>query len=294
MDIVYWDHNYNLLILVNLAIVVGLFACLRLFSGRISHINATRELLQKDNPAFGISLAGVTLAITILLSGTIYGDPEKDLIYSALAVVIYGIVGIALMMITRFIFDKVALPGVSLRDEIVKGNVAVALADTGNVLAAAIIIRAIMVWISTNRIEALLVLLAAYAMSQVILTGATFIRIHVFKWLNKGRTIEDELKANNIALGLVFAGRKIGTAFAITVASNLVVYEIYDLKTILLPWFAVSIAVILILKALAFVAEKIILFGVNAHEEVLEQRNIAVGALRAVIYIAIAIMLAEF
>ena len=90
-----------------------------------------------------------------------------------------------------------------------------------------------------------------------------------------------------------FAGKTIGTAFAISIAANLVVYEIYDVKTMFLPWIGVSIAVILLLKTLSFVAERIILMRVNMAHEILDQKNIAVGALQGVIYISMAILLAE-
>jgi uncharacterized membrane protein YjfL (UPF0719 family) len=293
MDLVYWDHSYNKILLLNFAIVVALFASLRVFSGTIAHINASDELLRKDNPAFGLSLAGVTFAVTILLSGTIYGNSEGDMLSSAVAIGAYGVAGIILMALTRIIFDKVALPDISLRDEISKGNIAVAIADTGNVLAAAIIIRAIMIWITDNTIEGLLALLAGYAISQTILTGVTYLRRKVFSVVYKGKSIQDELKNGNIALGLSFAGRKIGTAFAISVAANLVVYEVYDIKTIFIPWIVVSVAVMVVLKLLSFVAERIILFRVNTAYEIFEQRNIAVGALQAVIYMSMAILLAE-
>lgn len=139
MDAIYWDHYYNDVILLNLLIVIALFTSLRLFSGTIAHINASDEIIKKDNPAFGISLAATTFALTIMLTGTIYGSPDIDSHYALMAVGGFGILGIILMAITRIIFDKLVLPQLSLRNEIVNGNLAVGIADAGNVLAAAII-----------------------------------------------------------------------------------------------------------------------------------------------------------
>tara|TARA_R110002124_G_scaffold149220_1_gene314920 strand:- start:55735 stop:56619 length:885 start_codon:yes stop_codon:yes gene_type:complete len=293
MDLIYWDHSYNQTLLLNFAIVIALFAALRLFSGTIAHINASDELLKKNNPAFGLSLAGVTFAVTILLTGLIYGDMGGDMFHSAIAVGGYGIVGIILMAVTRIIFDKIALPDISLRNEISKGNMAVAIADTSNVLAAAIIIRALMIWVTDNSIDGIFALLAGYALSQFILTGTTCIRRKMFSAVHKNTNMQDELKNGNIALALSFAGRKIGTAFAISIAANLIVYEIYDIKAIFLAWAGVSVAAILLLRFLSFVAERIILFRVNLSHEILEEKNIAVGALQGVIYISMAILLAE-
>lgn len=292
-DLVYWDHSYNKVLLLNFSIVIALFASLRLFSGTLAHINASDELLKKDNAAFGLSLAAVTFAVTVLLSGTIYGDMEGGMTGSAVAIGVYGVVGIVLMALARIIFDKIALPDISLREEISKGNIAVAICDAGNVLAAAIILRALMIWITDNTMEALVALLAGYAISQAVLTGTTRLRLKMFSVIHQGRSLQDELQKGNIALALSFAGRKIGTAFAISVAANLVVYEVYDIKLFLLPWLAVSLAVILVLKLLAFAAERIILYRVNIFHEILEQRNIAIGALQGIIYLSLAVLLAE-
>jgi uncharacterized membrane protein YjfL (UPF0719 family) len=293
LDNVYWDNGYNTALLINFAVVVALFSSLRLFSGTIAHINASDELLKKDNPAFGLSLAGVTFAVTLLLSGTIYGNMDGDVLNSAIAISFYGVVGIILMALTRVIFDKFALPSISLRDEINKGNMAVAIADTSNVLASAIIIRSILIWVTDNSIEGLISFFVAYAASQAILSGATYLRLKMFSATHKSTSIQKELKNGNISLALAFAGRKLGTAFAISVAANLVVYEVYDIKAILLPWIGVSVAVILALKLLSFVAERIILFNVRTEYEILEQKNIAIGALQGVIYMSMAILLAE-
>lgn len=292
MDIVYWDHGDNAIIALNLAIVVGLFASLRLFSGAIAHINASDELLKKDNPAFGVSLAGVAFAITILLSGTIYGYGGENFLNSAVSIGLFGIIGIMLMALTRIIFDRFALPHISLRDEIVKGNMAVAIVDTANVIAAALILRAVMMWIPDNTIETLVALLVMYAISQFILTGTTFVRLKFFKMMYPERSIEAELKNGNVALALSFAGGKIMAAFAITLASQLIIYEYHDTALALIAWAVVSIIFIGILKILSVIAERIILFKVSIGQEVLEQKNTAIGAIQAVIQVAMGILLA--
>ena len=93
------------------------------------------------------------MAVTILLSGTMYGIPYEDVMTSSTFLLAFGILGIILMSLTRLIFDRFALPKIVLRDEIKNGNIAVAIADTANVLAAAIIIRAIMIWVTDNSID---------------------------------------------------------------------------------------------------------------------------------------------
>jgi uncharacterized membrane protein YjfL (UPF0719 family) len=110
---------------------------------------------------------------------------------------------------------------------------------------------------------------------------------------HKDHSIQDELKNGNIALALSFSGRKIGTAFAIAIAANHVVYEVYDIKAMLLPWLLASIAAIVILKIITFVAMRVILFRVNIFDEIINQRNIAVGTLQGIVYLSIAMLLSQ-
>lgn len=287
MDFIYWDTSLNNVILINLLIVIALFTCLRLFSGKIAHINASEELLKKDNAAFGISVGGVTLALAIMLSGTLYGHPSGDLFHSALYVAGFGVLGVALMILTRIIFDKFALPDISLRDEISKGNVAVAIADTANVLAAAIIIRSIMIWVTNNAYEDITVLLVAFIVSQIIMTLITYLRRRAFRFLHSNHRIQEELKSGNIALSLSFSGQKIATAFAITIASNFDFFEVYDFKMVVLPWIIISICAVIVLKIITYIAERIIFFNITTMREIVDDRNIAVGALHAAIYISL-------
>ena len=293
VDIIIWDNSYNLPLLVNLAVIIALFTSLRFFSGAIAHISASEELLKKDNSAFGLSLAGTTFAVTIMLSGTIYGDPEANMIEGALTIGLFGVLGIIFMAITRLIFDKVALPEISLRDEIVKGNMAVSVIDTANVIASALIIRMVMVWIPYTDLSSLIILIGTFCLSQIMLTMATLARIHLFTFRHAPRKVENELQSGNIAFSLSFAGRIIGTALAISAASQLVSYEDSGYQSMVVGWVIASFIMMIALKALSAISERVILFKVKFSKELLEEQNIAVGAVRAMIYISLGYLLAE-
>ncbi|MBX7146822.1 MAG: DUF350 domain-containing protein [Alphaproteobacteria bacterium] len=292
-EMIYWDHYYNMIQLINLSIVIVLFILLRLFLGAIVHINTSHELFKKDNPAFGISLAAATLAVTIMLSGTVYGDGDSTIFDSALSVGLFGLFGILLMALTRMIFEKITLSSILIRDEIVKGNIAVAIADAGNVLAAAIIIRAIMIWVTAASIEGITILLGGYALSQIVLTVMTVIAIKFFGRLNKDADFYNELNTNNIALAVRFAGEKIGAAFAIATAAQIVVYDEYNIINILAAWFIVLIGIVIIWRVLSWLTCQIILYKADINDEVVRQKNVAVGALQAVIYISIGLLILQ-
>ncbi len=293
MELIYWDHYYNGILLLNLAIVIALFVSLKFFSAAIIHVNPTKELSVKDNPAFGISLAGAILAIAIMLGGAIYGSPENNMVHSFLAVAGLGVVGILLMTVTRFIFTKVTLTKISLRDEILAGNKAVAIADAGNVIAAAIIIYVVMIWVPTYSMEAMFALLGGYAISQAFLTAMTLLRIRVFAKVNCGDCLQAQLKQGNIAIALKFAGQKIGAALAMSTAAQIVVYEEYSVGPILLAWLAASVIVVAVWEVLCFAAQKIILPNVDLNHEIIDDKNIAIGAMQAAIFISIGMLISR-
>jgi uncharacterized membrane protein YjfL (UPF0719 family) len=292
VELIYWDHYYNVVLAFNLLVVVALFTMLRFYSGAIAHIRASDELLRKDNPAFGISLAGATFAITILLSGTIYGSPGDTIWDSIIMVSLFGSIGIGFMAVTRIIFDRLVLRDISLRDEIVDGNIAVAIADAGNVLATALILRSLMIWVSGVSYESMLLLLGGFLISQAVLTGVTLLYMYIFKRANRGVCIQEDLKNGNVAMSLKFSGQKIGAAFAITVAAQLIVYEgATSIAAVLIAWGIASVLAVFVWKFLCMIAERIILFRVNRNDEIHRQGNIALGALQAVISISIGLLL---
>ncbi len=288
---IYWDHYYSGILLVNLLVVIGLFAMLRFFSGLVTHVNASKELFVKDNPAFGIGLAGATFAITIMLSGTIFGNPSADFSTSVLYVAIFGLLGILLMGVTRYIFTKFTFPKLDISQEIIAGNKAVAIADAGNVLAAAVIIRSIMIWITDFSINGVVSLLIAFVISQFLLTSMTLLRKKRFYKFYKGGVLQEEFQKGNIAVALRYSGQKIGTAFAISMATQLIPYETIDTVSIYTSWFIASIVMIFVWKVLCFVGEKIIIRNVNINEELIDQQNMALGLLQAVIYVSMGLLL---
>ncbi|MCC7259767.1 MAG: DUF350 domain-containing protein [Alphaproteobacteria bacterium] len=291
-ELIYWDPNYNEILLLNLAIIIGVFTSIRLFSGTLAHTNATDELTRKDNPAFGISLSGMVFAVTIILLGAIFSEPAYNMMDSVMAVGLYGIIGIVLMAITRIVFDKIYLPNISIRDEILKGNVTAGIIDASHVIATAVVIRAIMMWITVNTMEAVQAVLIGFILSQVLLSVTTVLRVKMFSRQNGGKSIQDAFREGNIALALQFSGYRLGAAFAIAAASNIMVYEINDIYVLFMAWAGVSILMMLGVGVLSWLAQRIILAGIDVNDEVVRQKNIAIGIIQGVIYLSLGVLIA--
>lgn len=293
IGLVYWDNSYNSTMLLTLAIIIALFTSLRFFSGAVSNVDPSFELTQKDNAAYGISFAGVVFGVTLVLSGVIPNNWAMPLTESLISVGVYGVVGIVLMALTRIIFDRIALPNIHIREEIVRGNVAAAIVDAGNVVAAGVVIHALMAWVATNTLDGLVSLLLIYAVSQALLTAVAVVYMRFLARRLEGGSLQEEFKGRNTALALRFAGRRISIAFAISAASHIMVYEVYEVSALLLDWALVSIGVIVGLLVLSWITTRIMLFGVNVNDEVFRQRNVALGAVQGVVYIALGLIVSS-
>jgi uncharacterized membrane protein YjfL (UPF0719 family) len=146
MEFQFIDGRAAGMLAMDFVIIFVVLLSIRALFGFISGVNATSELASKDNFAFGISLTGATAGVAIMLSGVATGGIARSFGEEAALMVVFAVVGLVLMWFTRLIFDRVTLPGISVRDEIDRGNTATAIVDAGNVVATAIMIRAIIVW----------------------------------------------------------------------------------------------------------------------------------------------------
>lgn len=277
---------------VDFLIVAAILAGMKKMAGVIGNVSAHDELSERDNFAFGISMAGAVIGVAIMLMGAVSGEAAKNPAVEALVMFAYAGLGVGLMGVTRIIFDKFSLPDISIHDEIMKGNVAAALVDAGNMIATAIILRAVMVWVDSNSFSGLLFVLGGFLLSQVIMVAATKYRRNVYARRHGEMGVQKQLQDGNAALAVRFSGHRIGIALAVTAASGIVVYTHDQLAISLAAWITTAIVMFLVLTLLAVVVRKAILGGVDVAEEVDKQRNVAIGAIEAAVYVAVGFLLA--
>ncbi|MFT6072591.1 MAG: uncharacterized membrane protein YjfL (UPF0719 family) [Alphaproteobacteria bacterium] len=286
------DAHYAIILLINLAIAFGLLTAVKFISGVISNVNAINELAEKDNTAFGVSVACVALAVTIIMTGVMSGEASYSILLEAMNVFGYGALGLVLMIVTRAIFDRISMPNFSVKNEILKGNIAAAIVDGGNVIATAIIIRAALIWIEHNTIYDGLLVLGAYCLSQIILTIASKYRIYMYKSQQNGETLQCAIQNGNKALAWRFSGYRIGIALAISAASGIVPYDLNAPISMAFMWVAVSFVMMIFMLMMVFIADKIILHKINLNQEINDQQNSAVGIIQAAIIISTGLIIA--
>ncbi len=291
-DFINVDVDLALYYLVDFLIALALLSAMRFLAGLVGNVSATKEISHNDNKAFGISLAGAMVAVSIMLMGVVSGDAGYSLANETLTVILFGVIGITLMWLTRIAFDRVSFPGLSIHDQIMKDNVAASIIDACNMIATAIIIKGAMIWVDGDLNTAIIAVVTSFVGSQVIMALATLYRGKVYKKRHQGSSLNQAIEENNVALALRFSAYRIGIAIAVSAAFTAVEYEADALMTVFMLWFGVALALFILLTLIAIVIRHGVLHRVNIGEEVGQQGNIAVGAIEGSIYIVVGLLLA--
>lgn len=286
------DLNLALYYLVDFIIAVGILSAMRFLAGTVASVSATHEISQKDNKAFGVSLAGAMVAVSIMLMGVVSGEAGYSLANEILNVILFGVIGIVLMWVTRIIFDRVSFPGLSIHDQIMQGNLAASIIDASNMIATAIIIKGAMTWVEGGLMMSVLAVVVSFIASQVIMALATVYRVKVYEKRHEGAQLHTAIEQDNVALSLRFSAYRIGIAIAVTAAFTAVEYVPEAFVLMFFSWFAVALMLFIALTLIAIVIRYAVLHGVNVGEEVGEQRNISVGVIEGSIYIVVGLLLA--
>ncbi len=292
IDYIELDVHLALYYLVDFTIALALLSAMRLILGIISNVSATHELSQKDNNAFGVTLAGAMIAVSVMLMGVVSGESAFNLGTEAFQVMVFGLIGIILMWVTRLVFDHISFPHLSIHDEIMKGNVSAGIIDACNMIATAIIIRGAMIWVNGDMATSIIAVIVSFVASQLILALATYYRVSVFKRRHNGKSLHVAIEQNNLALALRFSAYRIGIAIAVSAAFKAVEYDPEAYFTLFAIWFFVALLLFVLLTLIAIIIRHGVLHKVNVGEEVGEQANIAVGAVEGSVYIVVGLLLA--
>ncbi len=273
-------------LLLNVAAGAALLVSVRFFVGLATNVNSIEELAERDNPAFGITLAGTLLGVGIIGTGVLSGDPAATLTREILILLGYGLAGLAAIMVSRQIFDRISLPALRIHDELRRANVAVALTDAGNAMATALIVRGVINWVSGDDMTVAVIAFLGFLVSQVVLSLVSYYRITSYNRAHD-ESFQKALQDGNTALALRFGGFQIGAAMAITSALHLVPYDPAEPVFVLIYWLVLCAVLLVLLFGLGWIAGRLLLGSVDTRQEVDKERNVAIAVIQAAILIAI-------
>ncbi|TLU67272.1 DUF350 domain-containing protein [Thalassotalea litorea] len=285
-------NSQELLILAaEIFIAILLLALMRYLYGLSMGVSTKEQLAKVDNFAFGISMAGSIGGLGIVLTGAITPNLNGGVGRELVNMFSYGLLGLLLLYIGRFVHDRWALHLVDKRQQIAKKNITMGIIDASSVIASAIIIREMLLWVDGLNAFAIIAMISAFAVAQTLLTIVTRIRERHYAKHNQLDSLQEALVDGQIALSLRYSGQVISTALAVTAASYFLDYHPDTIVENLIGWLVFGFLMTLVMWVLTSIAKRIILRGIDLETEVDHQHNIGVASIEMAISIGIALML---
>ncbi|MCG9728655.1 DUF350 domain-containing protein [Shewanella sp. Isolate13] len=281
-----------IILFIDITIAVLLLALMRYLQGWTVKVNSRHELAENDNFAFGISTAGAVMALGIVLTGAITGEAAESYLVEAIGMTAYGLFGLVLIKLGRFLHDKIALNDIDKNALIVKGNLSVAIVDATVAIATAIIIRSVLLWAEDLTVYTFIAIFSAFAISQLMLVLLTRARENRYAKRNQGASMQEAFAQGHVALAIRHSGYMLAMAFSFNAASHFIIFDPHAYVANLIGWLIFSVVMLLSLMLLIKLVKKLVLAKIDLCEEVEKQHNIGLAAVEMAISVSIAIILA--
>jgi uncharacterized membrane protein YjfL (UPF0719 family) len=236
------------------------------------------ELTKKRNVSAAASMAGYLLGTAAVLIGAASG-PTHGMGADLLSVGGYGLLGIALLNVSRYINDFALLPTFENTREIVEDqNLGTGAVEFGSYLASGLVIAGSI----QGEGGGILTALAFFALGQLalILFAKVYDRMTPYD-------IHEHIEQDNVAVGLAFGGTLValGVILMNGVAGDFVSWS-YNLAV-----FGVYSAVgIVVLPLVRIAFDKCVLPSVSIDDELSTHSNAAVGLLEMVVVVTFAVL----
>jgi uncharacterized membrane protein YjfL (UPF0719 family) len=264
----------SLLLLFFVLFVVG-----KWIDNRVASHEVDRELTRRDNPALAISTAGYYLGIAIIFIGATLG-PSYGLEMDLLLVGGYTTGGIGLLLLSRFINDKLILRGFSTQRELIEDrNPGTGVVLFGSYVASALIVAGSIHGQGGGPHTAL----AFYALGQVALVAFTWIYNLLTPY-----SLLDEIERDNFAAGIGFAGALIAIGIIIMRA----VSGDFAGWAVNLQSLGLNILIVFIyLVGLRVFFDKIVIPEDDLNFEIVRDQNVGAGLLEFTVSVGFAAVL---
>ncbi len=243
--------------------------------------NLTEELVEKDNPAIALAVAGYYLGLVFAIGGTLVG-PSGGIVDDIIDLCIYGVLSIVLINVSWFLCDKILLYQFKISDELIRDrNQGTGAVSCGVSIASGIIIFGAVsgeggnIWTATG----------FWALGQLIL----IIAIRVYNLITP-YNIHDEIEKDNVAAGVSLGGAIVAMGIVIGMTAE----GDFHSWSEDLPYFLVVSAIgLLLLPLVRFLTDKVLLPTVKLTDEIAgqEKPNIGAAYIEAFSYIAAALVI---
>ena len=260
----------------------------KLINSKLSDYDLNKELTENDNKAIAISFSGFLLALCIVISGVLFSPSTVDYFDESASpflqdikmTVIWSAVGLALLLISRILCDKLMLPSFSNKVELVRDrNVGVGFVQAGSYISTAMVLRAsLMSPVDASLLEDIGLTVIWFIVSQLLIILYSIVYQKTTK-----HDIHQDLKNDNAAVGVALAGNIV--AFGILLSFFI---GTYDSILGLIIWALLAIIMLAIVR---FVVDKLILPNHSLSKELSEDRNWGAAAIEAITAIGTAMII---
>jgi len=228
-----------------------------------------KQLTERDNKAVAVSFSGYMLGVLIIVVGVLGSEGynaiadanQMIILQDMLATVVWGLIGILLLNISRLINDKFILSHFSNTKELVTDrNIGTGAVVWGTYIGSALIIRAAIGGEAVNWLLDIVSALIYFVLAQLAFV--------VYGWIYQAMSRFDlhaEIEKDNIAAGVGF-GLSLA-AMAIILAGYI---TRYDSLTGLMVWFVIGLFVLVISR---YLVDKLVLPGSLLDEENARDQN---------------------
>ncbi|MCD8412636.1 DUF350 domain-containing protein [Tenacibaculum finnmarkense] len=248
-------------------------------------INIQDELVEKDNFAFIISYVGYFTALIIVIGGAIIGE-SYDFITDIQHIFIYGIIAIALLLLSAWISNKVILNKFDLKKEIITDqNEGAGVIEAAIYIANGLVLYGALIGESETLIAGISTFIIYWILGNIVLILASKVFI---AWM--GYDIHNEVEKDNVAAGVSFSGAILAIGI---ITMNAILDLFLDWTTTLIDISLQTLLGCLLLPIMRLFADKILLPGRKLTDEIINQEkpNIGAGLMEAFAYIAAAILI---
>ncbi|GEM_PF-121384 len=283
-------HDIWIYLLIDIAIALALLMVMKWLSGAFRKHSVVEELGVQDNFAFGISMAGGMLSLCIVLASVVGRHVGQGYTEAAMGMITFGLVGVVLVKFGRFAHDKIVLNRLDTMGLIEDRSVSVALVDASSLIASAIILRSMMLWVDGSDMNALIAIITGFTVVLALLMMMT--RLYEIRYArdNQNDSFQGALRKGQLALAVEHAGNLLGIAMIVSSASHLLTYNPSGYVSNITGWLITGAILSLALLVLVTLSKKLLLIGLDYRQEVDQQHNVGVACLELTLSIGIALV----
>ena len=238
------------------------------------------ELLEKDNLALAVTVAGYYLGLVIVLGGVVSGPASVSLLDDVIGLVIFGVLAIVLLNLSAWVNDRLVFSRFDNEREIVEDrNVGVGILEGANYVAVGLIAAGAL---SGEGGMASALVFWVTGLAALVVAGVLYDRITAYD-------LHDQIEGGNVAVAVAFAGVLVGFGNVIRLAGE---GDFVSWNESLTEFGYYLVVGLVLLPLVRLFADRVLLPGARLADELVQERpNLGAGVIEGVTYLAASMLI---